>query len=1364
MLATRPSAAEVLSSHIHQSALLSAACHDVNIIAFGRLYRLHRIFLIQSSFFASLLQGGFSEGASYVAPAAVGSHSDGSQASHSTLRLNFDDPNITRPAFEYCIALLYGANPELVLPTWANQEHFQWPPYAQQTAMHEMDERLSQRKLIDASALPVGTAMPATPRFLVSLVATSIYLGIPRATYSALTLVLTSLTPYTVSTFLRFALGKPILGAETIDSIDRDSALWDWEIEGPCWGLNKLGHQVVSGSENNEGDDEGGDDDDEEIGDGRDHDQNNADFAARVNSADVVNTASDADEDGDSDVQFVCHRAQGISIRSSSHQRRRSASVRSGDKSSHRGASEQPFLSPSTSHRARTSDRPNLRHERPTPSLDYGAISHRLGEACFCYLARFGGEIAAAEQLQWEGKAARLSQWLDAFDQDRDDRGHLELICEGTAQFIVPRDQLPARCEDDSDGLDSTEGDCIDQSRRWDLPPPSITVFSHPLLSHCLAPRPKHDPMQYLSDDEEEENSGRQEASTSRDGAHRLTLGKDFSMGMTSRSMAELLGSDAFFTRSELERYTIARDTIRMRRAQRAMAEDMMAAVDRRRGRRQRHQDAGSRRRMSWSQSPLDSPALVKVESMDDLSPPFQGTRTGRRERQPTQDTDVTMEGEFAELDEDDVQYMRLFEEGIYYSHLSFGDLNRISREAEEGDSDDGLDEGGDDVDIGTFVPSPGSRSSVNAGNASPPISAPMETLQAALWAGNELKNHILSSGNGAHVLREPGFGTSSDPYSEPSSIRQGFAYVSDGSQQELAVQPATFYAAGEGENDRADEATLGISSSMKEFAQTLKGGTTGSRAGQRIGTANVRGHARLTTPNRDHRDSRNSTGIGAVHSTPTRSGAAPSSPSSTPARTNRLSAAKSLGGLSYSPLTTTSGKSSLLSRRYYSIPVDDTIRYGEYFAGLLGSTGWGVTTGMETGGHEASGLATMRDKGSLPFVSPHVTKGGGGGRGKSTAVAACLQDSPELVAQLQSVLLGGPQSDVRRNKDNLFGLCKKFSRGRVLARIGEKVAHQKAIQGEHVCVGEDSAHEGSENRSHRPTESVDIDRGHRSGARSREVYAVEATHAGQFGQAEPGKDEQEMANGLDNEGGLLLAKLEVRRWTGYEPMRVGVEYFGLDRLEEKQRLYSPSFFYAGSVWNLYVQTVRKPKGTQLGIYLHRQSPLEPLPPASASPDAVEQYHANGTTSSPDSKADSRHGPSPGTSFLNTGVANRGAMTGTVGGGVSSSAAGAGAALFPSPGAAAAGGPPVLPGVSPPVPYRDPRKLVRAYFSIHCYSPRGNSLTRFDSGPDRFSESQSWGWKSSSLMGYWELPEGTLGSGKSAIGEEFRCVVTLGVV
>lgn len=91
---------------------------------------------------------------------------------------------------------------------------------------------------------------PATPRFLCSLIATSIYLGLPALTAQALTLILCSITPYTIKHYLHFAIGRGIAGASHVKlrqsdiietAINDNGEMWDWELEGPIRGLESFG-------------------------------------------------------------------------------------------------------------------------------------------------------------------------------------------------------------------------------------------------------------------------------------------------------------------------------------------------------------------------------------------------------------------------------------------------------------------------------------------------------------------------------------------------------------------------------------------------------------------------------------------------------------------------------------------------------------------------------------------------------------------------------------------------------------------------------------------------------------------------------------------------------------------------------------------------------------------------------------------------------------------------------------------------------------------------------------------------------------------------------------------------------------------
>jgi len=49
-------------------------------------------------------------------------------------------------------------------------------------------------------------------------------------------------------------------------------------------------------------------------------------------------------------------------------------------------------------------------------------------------------------------------------------------------------------------------------------------------------------------------------------------------------------------------------------------------------------------------------------------------------------------------------------------------------------------------------------------------------------------------------------------------------------------------------------------------------------------------------------------------------------------------------------------------------------------------------------------------------------------------------------------------------------------------------------------------------------------------------------------------------------------------------------------------------------------------------------------------------------------------------------------------------------------------------------PYVDARPTIKTYFKIYSPSKGGRLLSVYESAPDRFNFSQSWGWKSSTLM------------------------------
>lgn len=196
------------------------------------------------------------------------------------------------------------------------------------------------------------------------------------------------------------------------------------------------------------------------------------------------------------------------------------------------------------------------------------------------------------------------------------------------------------------------------------------------------------------------------------------------------------------------------------------------------------------------------------------------------------------------------------------------------------------------------------------------------------------------------------------------------------------------------------------------------------------------------------------------------------------------------------------------------------------------------------------------------------------------------------------------------------------------------------------------------------------------------------------------------------------------QRWSPFPPIRFSVEFWDVDHLKEKTRMHSHTIWYAGSLYNAYVQVIRK-KSVQLGVYLHRQSHVDPLPSFSVPSLRRSEFprtpssrlHSNSFTHS----ADPFRTPTPAdTSTLTLGGARSVTPISIQPGSPSSNS--------PPPGNRA-----MSPVNHPTQPYRDPRSAISAYFSISCASATGASVTRFSSGPDTFAISQSWGWKSSTL-------------------------------
>ncbi|PFH54700.1 hypothetical protein AMATHDRAFT_185472 [Amanita thiersii Skay4041] len=243
------------------------------------------------------------------------------------------------------------------------------------------------------------------------------------------------------------------------------------------------------------------------------------------------------------------------------------------------------------------------------------------------------------------------------------------------------------------------------------------------------------------------------------------------------------------------------------------------------------------------------------------------------------------------------------------------------------------------------------------------------------------------------------------------------------------------------------------------------------------------------------------------------------------------------------------------------------------------------------------------------------------------------------------------------------------------------------------------------------------------------------------------------------------------RKWSQYPPYRFAVEFWDLDSLREKSRLHSHTIWYAGSLFNVYVQIVKKKGQVQLGIYLHRQSSIDPIPgPSSPSPslcsDVVNSSRSSGERPHTQQSLFAVHA----TAVIPPNVALPPSRPTSQS--YSTSQAPASPTLSHSLANLTSSGSHSLPATGSPVaprqPYRDPRPSISAYFTISCASATGSTQTRFTSAPDIFSVSQSWGWKSSSLRTeeYMEVRDEHKGTRTTPFGSEvsLRATVVLGLI
>jgi hypothetical protein len=239
--------------------------------------------------------------------------------------------------------------------------------------------------------------------------------------------------------------------------------------------------------------------------------------------------------------------------------------------------------------------------------------------------------------------------------------------------------------------------------------------------------------------------------------------------------------------------------------------------------------------------------------------------------------------------------------------------------------------------------------------------------------------------------------------------------------------------------------------------------------------------------------------------------------------------------------------------------------------------------------------------------------------------------------------------------------------------------------------------------------------------------------------------------------GGSNAGQPRSLSYTEFPPFRFAVEFPNPRFLKEKKRVYSRTVSYAGSLWNIYIQKVRSAKSVQLGVYLHRAKDREtdePNPEKSADARRDRRRLHPPLTADVD---DDSSGSGDGSLFsASASLPRRRSLAiphiphfPSVS---STSPALHSAALDFSSSDSSMTPPPPNPAPHRPrraaptlPPYVDARPTIKTYFKIYSPSKGGRMLSIYESAPDQFDFSQSWGWKSSTLM----LDETAMGESRS---------------
>lgn len=257
------------------------------------------------------------------------------------------------------------------------------------------------------------------------------------------------------------------------------------------------------------------------------------------------------------------------------------------------------------------------------------------------------------------------------------------------------------------------------------------------------------------------------------------------------------------------------------------------------------------------------------------------------------------------------------------------------------------------------------------------------------------------------------------------------------------------------------------------------------------------------------------------------------------------------------------------------------------------------------------------------------------------------------------------------------------------------------------------------------------------------------------------------------------VASTSAPRFSHYPPFRFSAEFPNPRTLKEKKRVYSQTVWYAGSLWNVYIQRGNTSKGQHLGIYLHRARDKDPhddpyaqfVPAIYSVDDRIGQLERemllHKTTDRPQMTAAWREStmqdqdersssgqefnantstllsPSRSVSFRETDDSQRPSQQ-------HSRVKSAGRRSHPRGSSGQSddkmpdspsfdvslirANQTVMSSTTTMPPYIDRRSTIKTYFKIYSPSKGGRLLSVYESAPDSFNFGKSWGWKTSQLI------------------------------